>query len=106
MRRWEMGKVVISADLKELIPRFMRNREREIKNIGEALEAGNFGKIATEAHKAKGAAGGYGFSMISEIAGMIEAAAIEKRGEAAAELFAKLKAELEACEIEYSEEEF
>jgi HPt (histidine-containing phosphotransfer) domain-containing protein len=67
--------VRIDAELKELIPQYLSNREQDIKKIEDALIRSDFGLIQSLGHSMKGSGGGYGFDMITEIGAEIEQAA-------------------------------
>lgn len=67
--------VNIDADLKDLIPQFVENRTKDIKNLETLVEKNDSVAIAQLAHKIKGAAAGYGFVHLSELASDMEMAA-------------------------------
>lgn len=71
------GKIRVHADpeIQDLIPGFLENRSKDLREIRLSLQAGNWEKIRTIGHIMKGAGSGYGFSEISEIGALIESAA-------------------------------
>ncbi|MEO0293185.1 MAG: Hpt domain-containing protein [candidate division WOR-3 bacterium] len=76
----ETEKIIIKVDpeIKDLIPGFLQNRQRDINNIESLLKEENFEEIERIGHSMKGSGGGYGFTGISEIGRFIEMAAKEK----------------------------
>ena len=68
----------VDPDLRDLIPGYLENRQRDITTINQALDTSDFGKIRVLAHSLRGSGGGYGFMAISVIGGSIEKAAKEK----------------------------
>tara|TARA_Y100000031_G_scaffold115914_1_gene128355 strand:+ start:111 stop:419 length:309 start_codon:yes stop_codon:yes gene_type:complete len=70
--------VKVDADLEDLIPDYLENRNKDIKSISESLEKGDFENIRIIGHSMKGSGGGYGFDRISEIGKTIEDSAKEK----------------------------
>jgi len=69
-------KVTIDADLKEIIPGYLDNRQQDIRAIKEALIAKDYETIRLIGHTMKGSGASYGFDMISDIGRSIEEAAI------------------------------
>ncbi len=70
-------RIIVQADpdLKELIPEFLRNRHKDIADILDAVQKCNFETVRILGHSMKGAGGGYGFDVISDIGSAIEIAA-------------------------------
>ncbi|MCF8059815.1 MAG: Hpt domain-containing protein [Bacteriovoracaceae bacterium] len=66
--------VKIDPDLKEIIPTFLKNREKDIQNIKVALESSDYAAIESIAHKLAGNAGSYGLDDLGEIGASLEAA--------------------------------
>lgn len=65
----------VDPDLSDLIPRYLKNRQKDIKTINKALKTSDFDKIRTLGHSMRGSGGGYGFMPISKIGETIEKAA-------------------------------
>ena len=70
--------VKVDADLEDLVPDYLENRDKDIKSISESLEKGDFESVRIIGHSMKGSGGGYGFDRISEIGKTIEDSAKEK----------------------------
>lgn len=68
--------VNVDPDLEDLIPGFLNNRAKDVETIGALLEKGDLDAIRILGHSMKGAGGGYGFDMITEIGGKIEDASV------------------------------
>ncbi|MEK2643944.1 Hpt domain-containing protein [Bdellovibrio sp. BCCA] len=68
-------KVEIDADLQDLIPQFVENRKKDIESLEQLVEKNDLVAIAQLAHKIKGAAAGYGFNELSNLAAQMEKAA-------------------------------
>lgn len=64
--------VTVSADLKPLIPKFMKSRKLDIDKLVTALERKDLGTIASIAHKIKGNAGSFGFDEFGRLAQALE----------------------------------
>ena len=67
--------VVVDPDLADLIPGFLGNRGTDVNTIRAHIAAGNFAEIRVIGHSMKGAGGGYGFDLITDIGARIETAA-------------------------------
>jgi PAS domain S-box-containing protein len=72
----------VSAELEELMPKFLANRRRDVEQIIAELSKGNFEGIRTIGHGIKGAGGTYGSTVISRLGEHIEQAAIERNADA------------------------
>ena len=64
--------VKIDADLKEIIPEFLKNRRQDIASIEAGLKEKNYEAIRVLGHSMKGSGASYGFHFISEIGKAIE----------------------------------
>jgi HPt (histidine-containing phosphotransfer) domain-containing protein len=65
----------VDPDLSDLIPGYLKNRQKDIKTINKALKTSDFDKIRTLGHSMRGSGGSYGFMPISKIGETIEKAA-------------------------------
>lgn len=68
-------RVTIDADLRELIPQYLANRETDLGKLHTATLAAEWKAIEVIAHRIAGSAGGYGFDDLGQIALRMEAAA-------------------------------
>ncbi len=99
----EMSKVTveIDADLRDLIPQFIENRKRDIESLAELIAKEELTAIAQLSHKIKGAAAGYGFSELSDLAAQMEVAAKNANPAPLADLVRKMKIHLLNIDIRY-----
>lgn len=76
----ESGKIPVRIDpaLRELIPQFLANRQRDIETLRQTSHHADFAKVQLLGHRMKGDGGGFGFEGISEIGAVLEAAAIRR----------------------------
>ena len=68
----------VDPDLRDLIPGYLKNRQKDITTIKKALKAADFAKIRVLGHSMKGSGGGYGFMQVSKIGATIEMGAKNK----------------------------
>jgi len=95
--------VKVDADLEDLIPGFLENRQQDAVNIMEALQEDDYEKIRFLGHNMKGAGGGYGFDGISDIGWRIEKAAHRREAEVIKEQVKMLQDYLAKVEIVWEE---
>lgn len=67
--------VEVDSDLADLVPKFLANRQKDLLQIGEAIERADNNALLIIGHNMKGVGGGYGFGEITELGKRIEAAA-------------------------------
>ena len=67
----------VDPDLRDLIPGYLKNRNKDVATIKKALKAPDFDKIRELGHSMRGSGGGYGFMPISKIGEALETAAKE-----------------------------
>lgn len=67
--------VVISKEMDDLVPDYIKSRKIEVIKLTEALSQNNFQLIQTTGHKLSGSAGSYGFQRLSEIGRDLEESA-------------------------------
>ncbi len=91
--------VKVDSEIADLIPGFLQNRQKDIKNIISYLEEGNFEQIERLGHGMKGSGAGYGFDGISEIGKSIEVAGKRKDVEGIKKGIEDLKDYLDRVEI-------
>src|SRR3989442_12410627 len=61
----EAYKVTVAKDLEDLIPAFMRNRNKELETLKVALAAADFEQLRQLGHRMKGVGNSYGFAHVS-----------------------------------------
>jgi histidine phosphotransfer protein HptB len=67
--------VRVDADLRDLIPTFLANRQKDLGALTKALERRDFESIRNIGHNLRGVGGGYGFDAITELGKRLEIAA-------------------------------
>jgi HPt (histidine-containing phosphotransfer) domain-containing protein len=95
-------KIIVKVDpeIADLIPGFLKNREKDIEQMESYLEAKNFEEIERLGHSMKGSGAGYGFDGVSEIGKAIEVAGKEKNIEGIKKGIEDLRSYLRRVEIE------
>ena len=71
-------KVNVPSYAVQLIPKFLENREKDIKEVEDSLAKKDFETIERLGHSMKGSGSIYGFDGITELGKMIEASAKNK----------------------------
>lgn len=67
--------VYIDPDLKDIIPTFLANRQKDLQTLRIAIAEKDFETIRILGHRMRGDGGGYGFTAISAIGEVMELAA-------------------------------
>ena len=67
--------IEVDADLADLVPNFLANRQKDLRLIETALEKNDMEALRIIGHNMKGVGGGYGFNGITEFGKHIEEAA-------------------------------
>ena len=70
--------IVVDRDIEDLIPNFMRNRQREVEALLSAYAQSDLDQLQQISHRMRGVGESYGFTTISLLGKDIEEAA--KRG--------------------------
>jgi len=65
-------KVTVARDLEDLIPVFLKNRNKELEALRLALAAADFEQLRQLGHRMKGVGNSYGFSHVSTLGQHIE----------------------------------
>ena len=94
-------RIRVDADLQDLVPGYLENRESDLLIYQQALEKGDFDSIAVLGHSMKGSGGGYGFNDLSQIGRAIEKAAKSKDKDSVRKSIIDLTAYLKKLEIVY-----
>ena len=84
--------VTVAKDLEDLIPTFMKNRNKDLETLRTALAAGDLEQLRQLGHRMKGVGNSYGFEKVTVLGKQIEDGAK-----------ANDRAGLEACIAEYAE---
>ncbi len=93
--------VQIDAELKDLIPGFLKSRETDIEKVRGYLVENDFESIEMLGHSLKGNGAGYGFDELSTIGQQMEQAAKEKAPERVNKTLDDLGQYLENLEVEF-----
>ena len=64
--------VTVAKDLEDLIPTFMKNRNKELETLRAALAAGDMEQLRQLGHRMKGVGNSYGFEQISVLGKKVE----------------------------------
>jgi len=94
-------RVVIDAELEELIPGFLENRDQDVRDLRAALAEGDLETVRRLGHGMKGSGGGYGFDPISTLGRALEEAARDQRPDDAARRIEELADYLARLEVVY-----
>ena len=94
-------RVAVSADLADLVPRYLTNRQADLVFARQLLANQDFFMLAGMAHRIHGSASSYGFSGLGDIASAIEAAAEAGDADAVSAQLKALEHFLESVEIAY-----
>jgi HPt (histidine-containing phosphotransfer) domain-containing protein len=65
-------KVTVARDLEDLIPVFLKNRNKEVDTLRIALAAADFEQLRQLGHRMKGVGNSYGFDHVSTLGKHIE----------------------------------
>jgi len=96
--------VHVDEDLEDLIPGFLNNRRKDIDTMRSALKEGDFETIRSLGHSMKGAGGGYGFDLITDIGRDLEISARDGDVEKINQKVDALARFLESVEVVYEPE--
>ena len=64
--------VYVDAELQDLIPDFLSNRQKDLQAMDAAISASDIKKIQELGHTLKGVGGSYGFSQLSQWGAQLE----------------------------------
>ena len=93
--------IQVDADLEELIPGFLENRNSDILKLRASLESNDFENLRSIGHSLKGVGGGYGFELMSEIGAEIESASKNNNADLIKDKINQLDDYLKRIDIEY-----
>ena len=95
--------VYVDPDIEDLIPGFLDNRRKDVKDIRKYLEEGNLSEIQRIGHNMSGSGSGYGFDEISRIGKSMEAASKNKDKDEITGLNDRLERYLSVVKVEIGE---
>ncbi len=95
-RTLNLFEVEMGGDISTLVEKFCLELPRQEDLINQALQEGNLGLVASEAHKIKSAAGMLGAEKLSQLARWLEQGGRQQKSEVANEAFPLLVAEIKA----------
>lgn len=93
--------VRVNSVLADLIPQFFASVRDDVATIRDALASDDFDTIVRVGHNIKGAGGGYGFAVISDIGAIVNRAANERDATKITQQLEQLTTFLEQVEIVY-----
>jgi HPt (histidine-containing phosphotransfer) domain-containing protein len=93
--------VHVDADLQEIVPGFLANRNKDLEVIRDALAAGDYERIRVAGHSMKGSGGGYGFDAITEFGSALEWGGKNKDDKTIREAAGSLRNYLDRVEVSY-----
>lgn len=95
--------VIIDQELEDIVPGYLKNRQKDLALLPQALEAKDFSTILTLGHRMKGSGSGYGFNEITDIGKNMEEAAKGSDVERVASLITELTDYLNRIDIVFEE---
>ncbi len=93
--------VHVDTDIKELVPGFLKSRQKDVKSLLAAVERSDYETIEALGHTMKGDGGGYGFHAITDMGGSLEKAAANKNLQEIRKWVKQLSVYLECVEVVY-----
>ncbi len=98
MKRYQ---VELEADLADLVPGLLANRQRELQTLHTALQAQDMETIHKIGHNLKGVAGSYGLMDLADLGLQLEEAAKQADAEGVANTLTGIEEYLAGLEISY-----
>lgn len=83
-------------DMKDILEMFVQELPSRAEDLRRCLRENETAKLARVAHQLKGAGGGYGFPLISEVAGRLEATIASLNGSPAAATLEEVRRQVDA----------
>lgn len=97
--------VTVSADLKPLIPKFLKSQKLDIDKLVSFIERKDVASIASIAHKIKGNAGSFGFDDFGRLAQQLEREAKTDHFDKMQELIFAMRDYLDNLKILFTDDE-
>ncbi len=94
-------RVELEADLADLVPGLLANRQRELQTLRTALQAQDMECIRKIGHNLKGVAGSYGLMDLSDLGLQLEKAARQDDTEGVANVLSGMEEYLTGLEVSY-----
>ena len=94
--------VRVAADLADLIPRYLDNRQKDLHDSRQALSLGDYHRLERIGHNIRGSGGGYGFQRLAEIGASLERAASDHEAEQVEASLEDLDEYLRRVEVVYA----
>lgn len=94
-------KVEIDADLQDLVPQFVENRKKDLDSFDLLIQNNDLVALGQLAHKVKGAAAGYGFLQLSQLAADMEKAVKDSDQKVLPEILKKMRDHFLNIDIHY-----
>jgi len=91
--------VKVESEFIDKIPKYLKNRRREIQTLQEALEKKDFETIKGIGHKLKGHAGCYGFDLLGEFGMAVELAAKAEKAQSIQEIIQEIESYLDRLKV-------
>jgi HPt (histidine-containing phosphotransfer) domain-containing protein len=83
-------------DMQEILDLFVQEMPSRVGELLGSLEKGELERLGRVAHQLKGAGGGYGFNVISDVAGALEKSVHTLRAQPTEELSKTVKSQVDA----------
>jgi len=93
--------LIIQSDLQPIIPQYLENIKRNLKEILDAINVGELNNAAILGHRMKGSGGGYGIQKITELGALIEQEAKNQNPKNVQKYAEELLAYLNRVEVKY-----
>lgn len=94
-------KIKVDADLKELVPAYLRARRDELAVISVLLAKEDFAGLKSIGHQLRGSGGGFGLDFLTELGARMESSAAAGDKAALRAQTEELKDFLESLEVEF-----